>query len=93
MNLCRACGEDFGSVKAFDAHRVGVHAYTYTEGLSRDPPRTDGRRCLSIDEMEAAQFVRNACGRWSLSKYVGAPGWAQRGNCVVDTGSEERSGR
>lgn len=25
MNLCRTCGEDFGSVFAFDAHRVGKY--------------------------------------------------------------------
>jgi hypothetical protein len=89
VNLCRACGQDFGSVSAFDAHRVGKHAYTYDEGMGMDPPRTDGRRCLSVEEMEAAQFVRNARGRWSLSKYVGAPGWAQRGNCAAETGRDE----
>jgi hypothetical protein len=89
MNLCRGCGQDFGSVKAFDAHRVGVHAYTYTEGLAMDPPREDGRRCLSVEEMEAAQFVRNSRGRWSLSAFLGALGWAQRDNCAARTGPED----
>jgi hypothetical protein len=28
VNNCRACGEDFSSVTAFDRHRVGGHAYT-----------------------------------------------------------------
>lgn len=51
MTVCRTCGLDFSSVAAFDAHRVGQHAYTYEEGLLFDPPRLDGRRCLSRDEM------------------------------------------
>ena len=49
MNLCRTCGHDFASVRAFDAHRIGRHAYTQAEGLALDPPRKDGRRCLSAD--------------------------------------------
>jgi hypothetical protein len=28
MNECTACGEDFGSVEAFDAHRVGKYPQT-----------------------------------------------------------------
>jgi hypothetical protein len=73
MNLCRSCGEDFGSAKAFDAHRVGVHVYTYSEGAAMDPVRDDGRRCLSAEEMEAGDaFVRNALGRWSLAAHLAA---------------------
>jgi hypothetical protein len=68
MNLCRACGEDFGSVNAFDAHRVGTHAYTSTGGLTMTPPRDDGRRCLAVWEMETRGFVRNAREAWSLSR-------------------------
>jgi len=68
MNLCGACGEDFGSVTAFDAHRVGVHSHTYTEGLRMKPPREDGRRCLSVAELEgSSRFERNRRGAWSLS--------------------------
>lgn len=53
MNLCRSCGQDFGSLEAFDAHRVGPH---------------DGdRRCLTLDEMTAdGRFERNRYGRWTL---------------------------
>jgi hypothetical protein len=47
MNLHASCGGDFTSVRLFDAHRVGAHAYLYAEGLKREPPREDGRRCLS----------------------------------------------
>lgn len=32
MTLCRSCGLDFASVEAFDSHRTGTHAYTYSEG-------------------------------------------------------------
>jgi hypothetical protein len=45
--LCSACGKDFGGVRAFDLHRVGKHAYSYS------PERPDGRRCLSEQEMLA----------------------------------------
>ena len=68
MNLCSACGEDFGGIGAFDAHRVGKHAYDFSEGLKMDPPREDGRRCLDVDEMEQQGFVRNARGSWSEEK-------------------------
>jgi hypothetical protein len=75
MNLCRACGLDFGSISAFDTHRVGKHAYTYSEGVLMDPVREDGRRCLSAAEIEAsvnrdgsATFSPNARGVWTLTK-------------------------
>jgi hypothetical protein len=64
MNVCRTCGQDFASVRGFDAHRVGRHAYTEAEGLDLRPPRTDGRRCLNSDEMEAIGWVRDRWGRW-----------------------------
>jgi hypothetical protein len=54
MNLCRSCGEDFASVSAFDAHRVGKHTYTYR----------DGRRFLHADELEANGYQKNEAGRW-----------------------------
>ena len=49
MNYCRACDTDFGSVKAFDAKRVGRHAYPFCEGLEMG--REDGGRCLDKDEL------------------------------------------
>lgn len=66
MNLCRECNTDFGSVQAFDLHRVGKHAYTYSEGLKFDPPVEDGRRCLSESEMLERGLVKNQRGTWSL---------------------------
>lgn len=64
MNGCRACGQDLGSLSAFDAHRRGTHDYTFVEGLRMDPPREDGRRCLDVDELEAAGWRRDRHGRW-----------------------------
>ena len=61
-NQCGACGLDFASVNAFDRHRVGVHAYTYSEGLKSDPMREDGRRCLTVDELAEIGLVPNARG-------------------------------
>ena len=79
-NYCTACGTDFGSVAAFDSHRVGVHDYTYSEGLLLKPPREDGRRCLSAREIENTErtdpstgavlgsvFARNKADRWTLA--------------------------
>ena len=65
MNLCSGCGEDFGSVQAFDKHRVGKHAYTFTQGLDNDVE--DGRRCLDLDEYEEAGLVKNKRGTWSIA--------------------------
>lgn len=64
LNYCRPCGNDFGSVTLFDAHRVGKHEYTHAEGLQRTPPRSDGRRCLTVDEMHEKGWERNARERW-----------------------------
>jgi hypothetical protein len=68
VNLCRSCGQDFTSVRGFDKHRVGVHLYTYSEGLKLAPPREDGRRCLAVDELEDAGFRQTASGRWELAE-------------------------
>lgn len=81
MNLCRSCGQDFGSLVAFDKHRVGKHAYTYDEALAMVPPRDDGRRCLSLAELGNTGFVRNSYGRWSIASHAarGREQRAQRG--------------
>lgn len=77
MNRCRNCNQDFGSVSAFDSHRVGSHEYTLSEGLKQDPPVEDGRRCLSTREMAAKvsrdgshMFQLNSRGAWSTSQYL-----------------------
>lgn len=70
MNLCRACGADFASVDAFDRHRVGVHAYTFLEGLDMVPPVEDGRRCLDVDEMRARGMSVNGRGLWQIDAAV-----------------------
>ena len=64
-NLCRRCRQDFASLRLFDAHRVGLHEFTFSEGLAFEPPREDGRRCLDTDEMCARGWHLNEQGRWS----------------------------
>jgi hypothetical protein len=64
MNLCRSCGLDFTSVRDFDSHRVGTHAYSYWEGLDMSPPVEDGRRCLTVEEMYAEGWAKDQHGRW-----------------------------
>jgi hypothetical protein len=64
---------DFGSVVAFDAHRVGKHAYDYS------PKHPDGRRCLTKKEMRDKNFKLNKRGAWSTSTLTGALGRKQSG--------------
>lgn len=47
---CTACGENFNGVQPFDAHRLGEHGVN--------------RHCMTVPDMEAAGFVRNAAGFW-----------------------------
>jgi len=64
LNGCRECACDFTSLRLFDAHRVGVNAYTYSESVAMEPMREDGRRCLGADEMLERGWARNDKGRW-----------------------------
>lgn len=53
---CTACGEYFNGVQPFDKHRAGHYA---------KPGEWQGnRRCLTVAEMEAHGFIRNAAGFW-----------------------------
>jgi len=63
-NGCCACYSDFTSVKLFDQHRVGKHAYSYAEGLDMTPSREDGRRCLDKYEMLALGWEQDENERW-----------------------------
>jgi hypothetical protein len=62
MNACGSCGLDFGSLRAFDSHRVGKHAYDQSDALR------DERRCFTADEMRRAGFAQNSRERWSLQR-------------------------
>jgi hypothetical protein len=66
MNVCGSCGRDFSSIRAFDSHRVGRHAYLF-ESDESSSSRHDGRRCLNQSELHAAGFVQNSRGRWALA--------------------------
>jgi hypothetical protein len=69
MNLCTAFGHDFGSVTAFDKHRVGKHSYDYSGH------RPDGRRCLTESELMALGMSQDSLGRYRLPSR-GSPPWA-----------------
>jgi hypothetical protein len=58
LNQCSACGLDFGSLGAFDKHRIGIFAHQWS------PEHTDGRRCLTTDELTRRGFRQDARGRW-----------------------------
>ena len=63
-NGCSACGQDFGSLSAFDAHLTGRHAYLYSEGLKLEPPVEDGRRCFDVEELTEKGWNQDSRGRW-----------------------------
>jgi len=50
-NECPGCGQLFNSMKAFEKHRTGSHT-------------DNGRRCLTVAQMEAIGMMRNAHGWW-----------------------------
>jgi hypothetical protein len=49
LNGCRRCGEDFTSLRTFDAHQI---------------IEDDIHRCLDHDEMLERGWEQNAQGRW-----------------------------
>jgi hypothetical protein len=73
MNLCRTCGEDFGSVDAFDRHRVGKYLQTGPaeyRGPAGEWTPNKGRRCLDEKELRERGFRKNARGAWSLARDI-----------------------
>ena len=50
---CTSCGEYFNSVSIFDLHRVGSWQ-----------DRGAHRRCLTVEEMRARGYLKNASGFW-----------------------------
>jgi|GEM_PF-1646855 len=64
---CPTCGEYFNGVQPFDKHRTGDYA---------KPGQPNTRRCLTVAELEAAEFIRNAAGFWcdrADAKYATRP--------------------
>lgn len=80
---CPTCLEQFGSVRAFDRHRVGSFASPGTF--------QHHRRCLSPTEMLEAGWTRNPKGQWLApdARRAGAPisGHAQEAATSVALGS------
>jgi hypothetical protein len=69
MNECSSCGRDYGSLRAFDAHRLGQYPQRgpseYVGPVEGWTPEK-GRRCMTTEELEEAGFIRNAYGRVTL---------------------------
>ena len=56
LNGCSACGRDFASLRAFDAHRVGEHSLDF-------PEHENGRRCLDVEELP--EWLMDRGDRWT----------------------------
>ena len=87
LNECGACGRDFGSLGAFDQHRVGKYPQTgpaeYRDRLARGlvPDDEDwrpelGRRCLDESELRERGFTLDKHGRWRRPASGRAP-WSR----------------
>ena len=74
MTGCGPCGECFVTVDAFDEHRVGFHAFTFSEGVQQSPPRYDGRRCLAPSEMLEQGWIKSERG-WMYPHDWERQGW------------------
>lgn len=86
MNLCRACGEDFGSLTTFDLHRVGSHE------MDASAEHPEGRRCLSAVELTQCGFRRGRRGRWSRSRFLASAVNAAEPECPVAVSGWDRAG-
>lgn len=51
---CCGCGEYFNGERGFDRHRIGAHGVN--------------RRCLSVAEMTARGWHRNAARFWAMTR-------------------------
>jgi hypothetical protein len=98
VNYCSTCGEDFGSVSAFAAHRVGQFLQTarseYTGAVEAWTPEC-GRRCLAIAEMLERGWMRDGRGRWRQPSQ-GAPWASSQDQAIAQRRSQalaERRGR
>jgi hypothetical protein len=64
QNGCATCGEDFGSVDLFDRHRCGEYGPGDYKGDLENWTPEQGRRCLTIAEMQAKGWCLGKRGRW-----------------------------
>jgi hypothetical protein len=58
VNLCRRCGEDFSTLRAFESHQVGSIHHDWSL------VRPDGFRCLGVAELLELGWRKNRHGRW-----------------------------
>lgn len=70
-NQCAACGDLFGSVTAFERHRVGPFG---TGPLGTSP----ARRCLPSGEISALGLERDESGFWRFPAPAGGRGLPER---------------
>jgi hypothetical protein len=94
VNLCPGCGEDFGSVSAFAAHRLGDFPQTGPAeyiGLLADWAPKKGRRCLTTDELLERGWKRDGRGRWRRPSH-GAP-WALSQDQAITERRGEQQGK
>jgi hypothetical protein len=76
MNYCKACDVTFGSIGAFDMHRTGSYGDAiYASGdTKRKKPighTEPSRRCMTLDEINAAGMVQNGKGWWITGGFSG----------------------
>lgn len=77
-NVCSACEIVFGSLGAFDMHRVGSYGEPIYEDSSTGKSRTvvgymkPARRCLTLEEIKALDMKQNDRGWWITGEFDAA---------------------
>ncbi len=73
-STCRACGEVFKSISAFDKHRIGSYGEPIYKNGNPETKKVLGytkptRRCMTKEEMLQAGMLQNDKGLWVSSAY------------------------
>src|SRR5579872_4503991 len=75
-NSCGKCTLVFGSIGAFDKHRIGSHGegiYAPDDVKRKNPIAytKPTRRCMTLDEIMASGMVQNKRGWWIIGGFDG----------------------
>ncbi len=91
-NLCSGCGLTFGSLGAFDMHRIGSYGeaiYKPGDTKRKSPigqaPST--RRCMTLEEIQAAGMKQNDKGWWLTGQMGDSNPWANAEDEPVEANS------
>lgn len=76
-NFCNNCKQTFGSLGAFDMHRVGSYGnavYAEKDVKRKNPTHytPSSRLCITLDEIQAVGMMQNERGWWIIGGFDGS---------------------